>query len=233
MNSSKQLYDLQEIDREISESRDSLATVRARLEDNQALLFAQSQVEEAQTRLQELHARQREVEMELETLREKIEPLEKKLYGGTVVNPRELSGMEEEIKHLKSRLGQEEDRLLEVMESVEEAQSSLGEAQENLARVDAQRQQELEQLLEQQKHLTNELPDMERQRGSVTSQLPSSTLSLYERLWSNKQGHAVAKVERGMCQGCRITLPTKMLQQARAGQGLVQCNSCERILYVS
>jgi predicted nucleic acid-binding Zn-ribbon protein len=36
-----------------------------------------------------------------------------------------------------------------------------------------------------------------------------------------------------MCQGCRITLPTSMLQKARAGLGLVQCVSCERILLVS
>jgi predicted nucleic acid-binding Zn-ribbon protein len=43
----------------------------------------------------------------------------------------------------------------------------------------------------------------------------------------------VAHVERGMCKGCRITLPMSVLQKARAGVGLVQCVSCERILLVN
>jgi len=43
----------------------------------------------------------------------------------------------------------------------------------------------------------------------------------------------VVKVERGMCQGCRISLPMSVLQKARSGFDVVQCVSCERILYVS
>ena len=45
-----------------------------------------------------------------------------------------------------------------------------------------------------------------------------------------KAGRAVARVERGTCQGCRITLPTHLVQRVRAGGMLVQCPSCERIL---
>jgi len=40
-------------------------------------------------------------------------------------------------------------------------------------------------------------------------------------------------VEQGLCQGCRISLPMSIVQKARAGVGLVQCVSCERILLVS
>jgi predicted nucleic acid-binding Zn-ribbon protein len=43
----------------------------------------------------------------------------------------------------------------------------------------------------------------------------------------------VAVVERGLCQGCRISLPMSVVQKARAGAGLVKCVSCERILLVS
>jgi predicted nucleic acid-binding Zn-ribbon protein len=40
-------------------------------------------------------------------------------------------------------------------------------------------------------------------------------------------------VERGLCRGCGVTLPSGDVQRARAGQELVRCNSCGRILYVA
>ncbi len=203
------------------------------MEDNQALLFAQSQVEEGQARLKEVRSRQRELEMGVETLRQKVRDLEKRLYGGAVHNPRELSSMEEENRHFKSRLEKDEDELLEVMVTAEEAQVFLSEAQENLSRLEVEWRQEHKQLLQEKKHLNGEISGLENQRRSSASQIDSSTLSLYERLRNSKHGQAVAKVERGMCQGCRIALPTRIMQQARAGQELVQCNSCRRILYVS
>jgi predicted nucleic acid-binding Zn-ribbon protein len=44
----------------------------------------------------------------------------------------------------------------------------------------------------------------------------------------------VVKVERGACLGCRLTVPTVILQRARSGMNPtpVQCPSCERMLYV-
>ena len=55
-------------------------------------------------------------------------------------------------------------------------------------------------------------------------------LSLYDVLRDRRDGSAVATVERGMCQGCRITLPRNIIQKARNPGALVQCVSCERIL---
>ena len=55
---------------------------------------------------------------------------------------------------------------------------------------------------------------------------------MYESLLKTRDGSAVAKVERGMCQGCRLTLPTLELQRARSSEGIARCGSCGRILYV-
>ena len=71
---------------------------------------------------------------------------------------------------------------------------------------------------------------MEEDRSSRTTGMDSSALGLYAALRQAKQGRAVAKVERGSCQGCRIGLPTHMVQKVRAQESLVQCPSCERIL---
>ena len=59
--------------------------------------------------------------------------------------------------------------------------------------------------------------------------MDAGAIGLYEKLRSTHQGRAVALVLRDVCQGCRIVIPSHMVQRMRAG-GTVQCNNCERIL---
>ncbi len=233
MTSSRQLFDLQELDKDISIKRDSLVDVRARLEDNQALILARKQLETTQQRLSEVQSGQRAIDIDVEELKEKADRSAKKLYGGTVSNPRELSGMEEELRIIKSHQKQKEDSLLEVLVEVEEAQTSFDEARENLQEIEPQRSQEVKELTKAQKQLENELSKLGERRESVASNIDEASLSLYENLRKSRKGQAVAKVEQNTCQSCRIALPSKVMQQVRIGHNLVQCNSCGRILHMN
>jgi predicted nucleic acid-binding Zn-ribbon protein len=78
-----------------------------------------------------------------------------------------------------------------------------------------------------------EVVRLQEQRAKQSKGVDGAALNLYQLLRERRDGQAVVKVERGMCQGCRITLPMSVLQKARSGLGLVQCVSCERILLVS
>ena len=73
---------------------------------------------------------------------------------------------------------------------------------------------------------------LELSRNEMAARVEPSTLKLYDNLRSRRQGKAVARVEQGMCQGCRIVLPMNKLQQIKTGYSLVQCGSCDRILYL-
>jgi predicted nucleic acid-binding Zn-ribbon protein len=48
-------------------------------------------------------------------------------------------------------------------------------------------------------------------------------LDMYETMRRSKGDEPIARVEQGMCKGCRINLPTNTLQKARTGQELVYC----------
>ena len=232
-NSGKRLYDLQELDWGIASRNQGLADVRARLNDNQALLLTRSKVEEAQQREGEIHSRQRDLEMQAASLTEKVTELEARLYGGSVTSPRELSGMQEEVRLLKNRQKQLDEGLLEIMVENEGAQKTLQELQHELAKMETEWEVEHQRLLQEQDRFSEELDSLNQRRESLTAILHPPDLSLYDSLLTSKQGHAVAKVERATCQGCRMTLPTKELQQVRISDHLVQCSSCGRILYVS
>ena len=232
MFSIKRLYDLQELDWELSASEVSLTEVRARLEDDSELTAARTRLDRLVAELDKRAPLRREIESSLSQLEERIQAAERRLYGGAVTNPRELSAAEDERTGLQEQRGETEDRMLEMMVEIEELQASRDVATERLSRLEAERETEYVDLLERQDALVAKLDELRISRTELTPELPVAALSVYESLLRTRGGHAVAKVERGLCRGCQVSLPTGEQQRARSYQGVVQCSSCQRILYV-
>lgn len=206
--------------------------MKANLADDHLLKSARAKLETAKERLKELRSNQLETDLQLASLREKADVLEKKLYSGSVTNPRELSSMQDELKMLRGQQKQLEDRMLETLETLEEAQATTDQSQKELEQLESQRAEEKVQLIKAQKSLQEELTLMENDRKDHVADIDRSALLLYESLRKARKGFAVAKITGGLCQGCRIELPTKVTQQVRAGHGLVKCSSCGRILHL-
>ena len=228
----KKLYELQELDLQTSADETSLAEVRARLADDSALVSARKQIDSLDSQLSERTPLRTTVEQTVQQLDDKIKAAEKRLYGGDVTNPRGVLASEEERSYLQSQRSDEEDKLLDLMVEIEDLRSAHNEAGERLVRLEAERVVEQTDLQKEEQRLLGELDGLRQARPEMTPHIPSSALSVYESLRKSKNGHAVAKVSRGLCQGCRIALPSMELQRARSSQQMVQCNSCHRILYV-
>jgi predicted nucleic acid-binding Zn-ribbon protein len=233
MSNATDLYRLQEIDSDIAAKELALSEIDARLADTEELERTRETLEERREIRKELDKKQREVEWEVDELDSKIEPLDKKLYGGTIGNPKELAALQEDVDSLKARKRQVEDELLEVMSAAEDAQQAQAEAARALAELEERWEADRARLLSEQQDIRAGLATLEEKRHQHSGQVDAESLRLYETLRASRQGKAVAKVERGTCQGCRITLPMTLLQKARSGAVIVQCSSCERILYVS
>jgi predicted nucleic acid-binding Zn-ribbon protein len=159
--------------------------------------------------------------------------MEAKLYGGTVRNPKELSDLDADVRSLKAQAAKREDVLLALMEEAEAADAEYRGAEAEYLRIESAWQANRAGLLSERAELEPEVERLEAQRGQQIAEIGRAALGLYQLLRERRAGQAVARVERGMCQGCRITLPMSVLQKARAGVGLVQCVSCERILLVN
>jgi predicted nucleic acid-binding Zn-ribbon protein len=100
-------------------------------------------------------------------------------------------------------------------------------------KVEREWQENQQKLANQQAELETELVELKQTRDTLASQIDSASLNLYEEMRRAKQGHAVAKVVQGRCQGCRISLSVSDQQKARMGQELARCSNCGRILYLS
>ena len=233
MSKGKQLYELQEVDLEIDAKRETLTQVMSRLGESEVLDEAQLSLARDEEKLVELQRIQREVEREVEDLQAKAAVATDKLYGGTVKNPKELSSLQEQLSNFQRKIGEGDDKTLDIMSEVDTAQKEVSVKRSEVAKIEEEWQAEQASLSQEQTELSAALSTLEHKRKELASKLDTVSLELYEDIRQKRQGRAVAKLERGMCQGCRIALPMSELQRARMGQELVQCGSCERVLYVS
>lgn len=233
MITSAELYVLQEIDLAIDSSSTRLAVVEEQLGETEELRAAREVTGEKRRALGALSQGRKDLEWQVDEVRSKASVIDKKLYGGTVRNPKELADLQADLMALQSQVRRREDSLLNVLLEVEEAEGELKAEEVSTAAIEAGWREEQEALSQERGQLIEELAELKEKRSGQDSGYDEGALELYALLRLRRDGRAVAKVERGMCGGCRITLPISALHKARAGVDLVQCVSCERILYIS
>jgi predicted nucleic acid-binding Zn-ribbon protein len=169
----------------------------------------------------------------VDEVRRKATEIENKLYGGTVRNPKELSDLSDDLKSIKTLIASREDVELGILVEADEAEKQLKAAESTYADIEGRWKSEQEALLKEKAKIEPRIADLQARRDKESGGIDASSLRLYGLLRDRHGGQAVARLERGMCQGCRISLPMSTLSKARSGTGLVQCVSCERILLVS
>ena len=233
MTTAHRLYELQELDWEIDRCQAQLALVEEQLKDESELVRARDEVVNQEGTLRQLQQGQSTQTLELQVTEDRVKALESRLYGGTVKSPREMESGQKELQIAKERAHEEEDALLTLMVDLEEVEKGTAKSKEELARMEEEREGSLVTLGEERATLLKQLEGLMSTRGEMVSHANPDHLGKYEKVRHARQGYAVARVERGMCQGCRLTLPTHELQKLRSGSEPIQCNSCGRILYLS
>ena len=124
-----------------------------------------------------------------------------------------------------------EDKSLGLMDQLEITRKAIGSSKEELTKLEAECQGQQKQLTAELTQLKTAQTTLEDNRKQLTALFDADTLATYQELRKRK-GLAVAKVEQGICKGCRITLPNTDLQRAKGG-GVVRCSSCGRIIFLA
>ncbi len=226
----RHLYQLQELDLEIEAEEKKLQEKLSLRKESDELIAARAGLTSAQQRLDELKKQQKSAERQADDITSKIKAVEDQLYGGKVRNPKELESLHLEAELLKKKRDELETSLLELMDRVESAQKEMTKASQEFKMVETKWQNEQKRLAEEIEALKEKSARLKQSRQALAGVLDARILDLYSRLRKHK-GYAIVKVEQGICRGCRISLPSSDLQQARSGH-LVHCSSCGRILFL-
>jgi len=231
MGVAKQLYQLQEVDLELESNEQALKQIISQLGESQAVVRAQTKLKSEQQQLEELGRQQHSAEWEIEDLVNKLTTAEEKLYSGRIKDPKELTNLQHEVNGLRARRNHLEDKALEMMDQVELSTASVAALSNELKTLETEWHSQQQQLTTNMEQFKAALSDLEHKRQLLSAKLDPQAVELYQELKKQK-GQAVAKVEQGICCGCRISLPTTELQRARS-DSLVQCSSCGRILFLA
>ncbi|MGE5593672.1 MAG: zinc ribbon domain-containing protein [Betaproteobacteria bacterium] len=227
------LLELQHLDMQIRQLEKALAElpIRKEIENLEAALETlRASLSDVNARLARIRKEQKEAEWSLKETAGAIESISGKLYGGAVMNPREIEGMQGKLRMLEAGKAQLEDRIIAHMEEIETLESR----EKTLSREIAEAASRLDVLHNTRdvkvSEIEAEISDVSGRREALAAKISAGVLARYEQLAKDKGGLAVAPVKDGICGGCHVVLPTFLVARARPNDQVVKCESCGRIL---
>jgi predicted nucleic acid-binding Zn-ribbon protein len=226
------LATLQAYDSETSALRAALSDVELRLHGDSELDTARRNYQRAEATVADLRKDQRRVEGQIADFTAKIDPEERRLYDGSVRNPKELQSIQHEVEGLSAHRNQAEDELLEVMSRIEAADRELTAAKKQLSDLESRWEHRKQELRLEALRLGDAIALADQRRERQKSLINPRVLATYEDLRKRKGGTAVARLQAGVCTGCRIQVPDAVRRKAFSPALIAQCPSCERILTV-
>ncbi len=224
------LLSLQSTDQAYAVRRREFRDTSEKLEARGGLPELKEKAEKSRVRELEARVEHAKMEQELAQVKDRLSQLEERLYSGAITNVRELQAVETEHAAARRQYATLEQGLGPTLASAEEARRRHDDLGKQLAdQEDAWKITE-QQLSSDKNRLSKECDGISKKRSKEASGIPEDDLKFYESLLRRKSGMAVVKVERGVCQGCRVRLPLREVSKMRVSDGLISCSSCGRIL---
>ena len=231
MTSAKNLLDLQEFDRRLAEQRDAYRKIATELKAEAGL--PQLRVDAEASRIKTLEARVHHSRLlaEVTSLRDRLQQIESRLYSGTITNMRELTALQEEQNAAKRNLAQAEESVPPAALASQEANQAYEALKADLGKREEDWKVRGAALRAEGQSLARAFKLLERERNTTAAQVKAEDLAVYNSILKRKEGLAVVRVERGICQ-CprRLKLPLRETAKLKDSEALVTCSSCGRIL---
>ena len=222
------LAQLAEVESRLDALSAEAAAAEARAGGDPALLELERRAGESEQALRLASAALREVELEVEGLEERARSQERSIYDGSVRNPADLQRRQHQLQSLREQISSREEVELAAMEAQERLAAERAQAraavEERAADLDRLRGEDRARAPE----LAAETAGATAERAQILAEAPESALVLYRRIAARRQP-PVAMVVGGVCSGCRLPLPHRLLEEARH-DSLATCENCERIL---
>jgi len=230
-----ELLDLQALDSSLDRLRKERASIAERAEADELC----REIEKLQSVLcaleEELHESEREqtrLENELSTIGDKIGREEKKLYGGGVVNPKELASIQQEVGSLNKHRDDIETELLETMETVEQRREKADQVRDRKTATQERVDEKERVFAEKAAALDDQIARVSKDRQATAERVPADLLAVYEKIREQKGGLAAGELlaAEGICGACRVELPAQELERMIGSETLNRCPQCRRIL---
>ena len=224
---------LQEIDGRIRELQQEIRDIpKRKVQEQERLKGARETLARAQTECKNAQLRVNEAELEIQSRREKIQALKQnqcllKTNKEFQIYNLEIAKIEGFIESVETRQVVAMDAVIPIKHSVAEAETRLQEEMDVVEGYVVELDQRLVAVQEA-------LVQAEAERVEAAKQVDPKAMLYYERLRTKRWPVIVSlDLKENVCDGCHLIQPPSVKQMVRRNQGLVPCQMCGRILYIT
>lgn len=225
-----QLVDLQSIDLEIDQIDSSIKVEQDALDKRIfALAEREKHINELQEKISSQQKESRTLEDEMTDKMAHVRERQSKMMQ--VQTGREQTALLKEIEDAKKSAKENEDKIVEIMESIEALTSEI-DVEKNLLKGEKKLvAEETEKVRTAIESINKGKKEKDKVRAKKATGIKGSLLKKYNTLRSRRNGLAVINVIDGVCQGCYMALPPQRFNMLLKGDQIFDCPTCQRLIY--
>jgi predicted nucleic acid-binding Zn-ribbon protein len=226
----ERVVNLQQLDTKAGQARKRLAEAPEREKTfDERLAAAKQAVADAKAKLADNQEARRAIEKEVAVHQGRLSKYRDQAMA--VKTNQEYHAIQHEMSHAQGEIKKYEDEILERMVEADDLTATIKSAEAALASeqktIDAERKRMQSEDAETQKSLDA----LGAERAKVIEGMDKRVLAIYDTGFSRRQGIAVAEAKDGICTICHVRLRPQVFNDVRKNDAIVQCDSCQRILY--
>ncbi len=224
------LIRLQSLTDTVERAKETIAVIPERLAglDN-GIVDAEARVAAARARLEQRQAHRRDVEKNLAAVQSRLSKFKDQLME--VKTNKEYTAMQSEIATALAEVSRLEDQVLQAMMDADEMVALVREAEKTLAATKVAAAQDRTRLEAERQALEAQIATTGAARAKLAAEISPEALALFEIAAHGRKGIAMSLARDGHCTVCHVRLRPQMFNEVRRNDGLIQCESCQRILY--
>ena len=155
------------------------------------------------------------------------------MYGGSVVNPREVENLEKEILLLKRQRDANDEKILGLWDVIPPAKEAASKIEAKIVEKQKQVNERKKAAMAEKTFLETEFARLTKLRPDALRGIGPGLMNKYDSIRQRMGGVGMAEATRkNTCGGCGTVLAERMVQSLKE-EKVVTCESCHRILYYS
>jgi predicted nucleic acid-binding Zn-ribbon protein len=220
------------VDSQLLEIRNRAANLDPGKKLQAELAAINTQYEAKSAHAKALHAEQTDLELRQKSIDDKLKKIDKELYGGKVVNPREVEALQKEIATLMKNRGDMDGRILELWDEMPPAKKEADALHAHVETKKKELDEHQKKVLVARAQMEKDFKERAEKRPGLAKEVPPPMLARYEAI-RHKHAPGMAGVsKKGACEACGTNQPVKLIHASLEGK-VVTCEACHRILYAT
>jgi predicted nucleic acid-binding Zn-ribbon protein len=210
-------------ERQLADEPSRLSALDARLDDAQQLVAT------AKERAAKNQAVRREIDKDIALHQGRLSKFRDQAMA--VKTNQEYHAIQHEMAFAQTEIKKHEDRMLEQMLEADDIAAATKAADAQLATTQQSVAAEKKAIAAAHDQLRSRMDDLRSQRLALVSTMSPEAIAVFDLVSKRRNGIALAEAKDGICTVCHVRLRPQVFNTVRRNEAIIQCDSCQRILY--